>query len=356
VLSNLWEFVIKGDTDCVPAIGSDGTIYLGNFDGRFWALSPDGESKWIFETSKAGKANIEIRSSPAIGADGSLYFGCRDSRVYALSGDGSLKWTFETGGWVDSSPALGADGTIYVGSWDHSFYALSPDGNKKWAFATKGVVTSSPVINREGSILIGSHDGKMYCLSPDGTKRWEYNAGAQIISSPAIDGDDMLCITSVDGMFHALNPDGTLRWKLKTGGVTASSPVIGEGGNIYVGVNKNLWAISREGRKLWDHPATYDAYQQPIHAAPVAMADGTIMLVSGYGLLVALDQQRTIVWQSYVYGFGSGGPAVAKDGTIYVPSSIPNVGRCMTALSNSVQVARSPWPKFRGPQGNGRAE
>ena len=71
-----------------------------------------------------------IDSSPAIGADGTIYVGSEDDNLYALTDNGtsgSLKWKYATGIVIESSPALGADGTIYVGSNDNNLYALTPE-------------------------------------------------------------------------------------------------------------------------------------------------------------------------------------------------------------------------------------
>ncbi len=354
-LTNLWTLIIKGHSDCVPAVASNGTIYLPNFDGKLWAANPDGTRRWVFETRKVGRTNIEIKSSPAIGADGTVFFGCRDERVYAVTPGGAVAWAYKTGGWVDSSPAIGSDGSVYVGSWDKNLYAFTGSGTKKWQFATGGEITSSPSVGGDGLIYFGSHDGKFYAIKSDGTKAWDYTAGASILSSAAIDADGTLYFTSVDGNFHALASGGLVKWKLKTGGATESSPVIGQDGSVFVGVNKEIWRISREGRKVWSHPATYDAYQQPIHSTPCALEDGSLIAVSGYGLLAAYNQKPAMTWRYYLYGFGSGGPAIASDGTIYVAAGLPGVGRAIVALSNTVGMARSPWPAFRGPCGDGRA-
>ena len=56
--------------------------------------------------------------SAAIGADGTIYVGSWDGKLYAISPYGTLKWSYTTGGSVRSAPALGADGTVYVGSED----------------------------------------------------------------------------------------------------------------------------------------------------------------------------------------------------------------------------------------------
>lgn len=76
--------------------------------------------KWEYLTG------FSIVSSPAIGADGTIYVGSRDNRnrLYAINPDGTKKWEFLTGDDVGFSPAIGADGTIYVGSLDHKLYAI----------------------------------------------------------------------------------------------------------------------------------------------------------------------------------------------------------------------------------------
>ena len=66
------------------------------------------------------KTNFPVSSSPAIGSDGSVYIGSLDYSIYALSPWGSLMWKYATGYVVSSSPAISLDGTVYVGSVDNS--------------------------------------------------------------------------------------------------------------------------------------------------------------------------------------------------------------------------------------------
>ena len=67
-------------------------------------------------------------SYPAIGSDGTVYVGSKDHKLYALSGKtGAKLWEFETGDYVSSSPAIGTDGTVYVGSNDHKLNAIKTD-------------------------------------------------------------------------------------------------------------------------------------------------------------------------------------------------------------------------------------
>ena len=67
-------------------------------------------------------------SSPAIGSDGTVYVGSADNKLYAIKGKSGVKlWEFETESVVRSSPAIGPDGTVYVGSWDKKLYAIKTD-------------------------------------------------------------------------------------------------------------------------------------------------------------------------------------------------------------------------------------
>ena len=95
---------------------------VGSQDGKLYAINgKSGVKLWEFETGG------RVHSSPAIGSDGTVYVGSGwpDKKLYAINGQSGVKlWEFETGGYVDSSPAIGSDGTVYVGSGDEKLYAI----------------------------------------------------------------------------------------------------------------------------------------------------------------------------------------------------------------------------------------
>lgn len=130
---------------------------------RHTGLSPyvgaqSGTLKWRFQTGDP------LFSSPAIGADGTVYVGSADHYLYAINPDGTQKWRFQTVHYMDSSPAIGADGTVYVGSYDGDVDAINPDGTQKWSFQTEGSVESSPAIGADGTVYVGSDDGYLYAI------------------------------------------------------------------------------------------------------------------------------------------------------------------------------------------------
>ena len=230
-----------------PALGPDGTVYLsagyspeiiyavdGTTGVKRWQFLADG---YAYDPNSAPSVLYSVMSSPAVGSDGTVYVGAYVGKVYALDGaTGARKWEFPTGGPVRSSPAIGADGTVYVGSTDRNVYALDGvTGRPRWAFATGGQVISSPAIDREGTVYVGSCDHRIYALEgTTGIQKWVFTTGDDVTSSPVLAADGTLYASSRDGYFYALDAaTGGLKWDLPlpAGGSSAS---IGTDGTIYV--------------------------------------------------------------------------------------------------------------------------
>ena len=165
------------DEGCGDGYASDPDSKKVNWQGKgvmvgivvlviLWVMfRADGsDTLWEFETG-AG-----VLSSPAIGSDGTVYVGSQDEKLYAINGKtGGKLWEFVTGGYVHSSPAIGSDGTVYVGSVDGKLYALNgKTGVKLWEFQTGSLVTSSsPAIGSDGTVYVGSRDKKLYAIKTD---------------------------------------------------------------------------------------------------------------------------------------------------------------------------------------------
>ncbi|MEW5804615.1 MAG: PQQ-binding-like beta-propeller repeat protein [bacterium] len=330
-----WSCQTGNALDSSPAIGSNGSIYVGSNDGKLYALDPDdGSLKWHYQTGR------NIDSSPAIGSDGSVYAGSNNGKLYAFNhNDGSLKWSYQTKGIIHSSPAIGIDGTIYVGSDDYNLYAInSNDGSLKWSYLTKERIRSSPAIGSDGTIYAVSYDGSIYAIKPDKSLKWKRpDIGAHIDSSPAIGSDDTIYVGSDSQYLYALAPnDGSIKWKLLTRGNIQSSPAIGSDGIIYVGSNDGrLYAINPDGSLRWDYPTG-----NPIHSSPAIGADGTIYVGSSNGNLYALNPGNGS--PKWIYPTGKAidsSPAIGADGSIYVGNDDGKfyaIGEDLTSPSCSV--------------------
>jgi outer membrane protein assembly factor BamB/methionine-rich copper-binding protein CopC len=311
-----WKYNAGGSVASSPAIGPDGTIYVGSRDNAnsLYALNPNGTQKWSYTTGGA------IGSSPAIGSDGTIYFGSQDKNLYALNPNGTKKWSYTTGGMVASSPAIGTDGTIYFGSEDNNLYALYQNGTLKWNYTTGGMVDSSPAIGSDGTIYFGSFDANLYALNPNGTLKWNYTSGSTVESSPAIGSDGTVYFGGDDGYLYALNPiDGTQKWNFSTTNLNPIlSPAIGADGTIYVGAfdNNTLYALNpANGAIKWSYTAN-----DIVESSPTIGSDGTIYFGSDDTNLYALNPNGTQKWSYTTGSMITSGPAIGSDGTLYFGS------------------------------------
>jgi len=121
------------------SIGPDGTVYANSkLPPTVYAYNSDGTLKWKYQADTC--CGVDVAATPAIGTDGTIYVGQNLSEhgaMLALNPDGTLKWRADYGH-APTSPALDADGTIYYGggSGTPSVFALNPDGSLKWEYDT----------------------------------------------------------------------------------------------------------------------------------------------------------------------------------------------------------------------------
>ncbi|MGA1841912.1 MAG: PQQ-binding-like beta-propeller repeat protein [bacterium] len=111
--------------------------YDHEFYGTVYALDPNGVLKWSYRMGGFFYLNSNIQYPtifrfpdsfvPILAGDGTVYAGNYDGKVYALDPNGTLKDTYQTGGHVFSSPAIGDDGTVYIGSNDGKLRAFGGD-------------------------------------------------------------------------------------------------------------------------------------------------------------------------------------------------------------------------------------
>jgi len=321
-----------------PAIGPDGTIYVGSGDSSLYAVSTDGTVRWKYATG----GNVE--SAPTIAPDGTVYFGSDRNYVCALNPDGTLRWNYTTGSSVRSSPAIATDGTVYVGSTDHRLYAFDPNGTLKWSYLTGSTVSSSPAISADGTIYVGSYDHYLYALNPDSTLRWRYDFGDHINYASACIGADGTIYCGGDRndwsqSLYALNPNGTLNWVCSLNGDVRSSPAIGVDGTIYIGSNDYcVHALHPDGTLKW----SYETGASIRYSSPAIASDGTVYVGSSDGYLYALSPDGTLKWRYETEGIVRSSPTIGPDGTVYFTSC----DGYLYALKGTSPLADSPWPKF----------
>jgi large repetitive protein len=156
-----------------PSIAPDGTIYGNNHNSEVFAFNPDGTMKWSYQADDC--CSVDVPPVPAIGRDGTIYVGMTigldpgiEGAMLALNPDGTLKWEVHHGRFP-TAPAIGGNGTIYFGSGSgtpSSLFALNPDGTLKWQYDDAGgaYVRTPPAIGR-GHVYAGSANG-FFAIGP----------------------------------------------------------------------------------------------------------------------------------------------------------------------------------------------
>ena len=323
-----------------PCIGPDGTIYIGSRGDTLRAFAPNGNIKWSFYV----RYQPDFTTSPVIDDDGTIFFS--STYLFALNPDGSVKWQYyleETRG----SPAVGSDGTVYVTSFQQ-LCSFTPDGTLNWA--TTIFPISSPVIGQDGTIYLGSWDLVQNSLSlaainPDGTVNWRLST-PDFVNPPAIDDDGSLYFVSEDTLYSISNL-GVQEWMFPFPVPIERrvTPAIGFNGTIYIGTSGvddtgYLYAISNQGELLW-------TFSTPgkVTTTPTIGVDGTLYFGCHDGYLYAVDDSGSLMWKYDSGSWIGSSPAIANDGTIYFGTSKYFLYALKT---ESLGLADTPWPKFRG--------
>jgi hypothetical protein len=282
---------------------------------------------------------------PVVGAEGTIYI--PHQGLVALTPDGSIKWRAASGVYRSGTvtPVIASDGIIYggnafswtLGSGTGFIYALDPGGRNLWGLDIN--LITSLTLASDGTIYAGTgYEGEgeatLYAVNPNGTVKWKFVSApgrgwfrdsaigldgsiiASIVFSPSLE-------TPPNPTIYALDPkDGSVKWQLELPFWTdISPPTIGPDGTIYLGTPSPhlekgvLYAISSEGILKWTLELTDGT------GMPAVASDGTIY-VAGVGwlsshesALFAIRPDGSIKW-SYPVRVTSP-PVIGGDGTIY---------------------------------------
>lgn len=306
---------------------NNGTVYIGNLDGNFYAIDAlTGAKKWEFKTDGS------INSTPTV-VNGVVFFASWDKKIYALDAiTGAKKW--------ESNPMtvkllqpfaapIVVNGVLYyVG--DTALYSLdATTGVKKWEFVGDGIYSwqASPTVANGivYGIIRGNTGGKygMYALdATTGSVKWGPATDVYLSeSSPAIANGFVFAGSELNGLVALDATTGATKWKFDSGLITYSAPTVANG-VVYVGAgaithsnNDKLYAVdAATGIKKWEFK-TPDG--SPDYSSPM-VASGIVYIGAG-GTLYAVDAATGIKqWEAKpeVGNLIFSGPVVAT-GLVY---------------------------------------
>jgi outer membrane protein assembly factor BamB len=121
-----------------PAVGPDGTIYVGLDDPFLRAVEPNGAIKWIKQLGMTGGFTISVVNN------GLIYNASDDGYVCVIDPNGFEVSRFKGSGWL-GFPAVAQDGTLFV----------SDANNRVWAISNTGCSPQQTILHRPQDLSAG---------------------------------------------------------------------------------------------------------------------------------------------------------------------------------------------------------
>jgi outer membrane protein assembly factor BamB len=178
----LWAQPVEG-VNC-------GCIYIASMDNNVYSFD-SGTGKQLWKTSE--DLGGSIVGKPAVGSDGTLYVGSFGSKMVALDGtNGNVKWRFTTQDWVWAGPALD-NNILYFGDLSGNFYAVNAaDGTSVWGpIKPNNSIVDTPLISGD-KIYLTTEADTLYTISTAGEIVNSTIVGGVLYSTPLIAGDKIL--------------------------------------------------------------------------------------------------------------------------------------------------------------------
>jgi outer membrane protein assembly factor BamB len=151
-----------------PALGKDGTLYVGSDKGRLLALYPhDGSIRWsVDEKSCAGGCGKwkKVTQTPAIGPNGLITFGTQEGILLQVSRAGEVQWALDLGDRLWGSPVLDEDGVAFVATHLGALYAIDPNAEVLWSLDGGDHFHASAALGSQGTLYLGTKYGKYYSI------------------------------------------------------------------------------------------------------------------------------------------------------------------------------------------------
>ena len=327
-----------------PIIGPDGTIYLGSERPNYlYAINPDGTLKWRYQLFDTDYNNYGyVYSVPAIDSNGVIYIGCKDGYLYAINSDGTLKWKYLTGDNVGTAVVIDSNNIIYFGSSDDYLYALNPDGNLKWKYQMEHTdimeygclaIDSNGIVYFTRSSGTGPYSIILYAINSDGSLKWKITIVSGYIttnSSPVLDeaNNQIYIIVPEAGYLYCYDFDGNQKWTLQinqsNNNVGTPSVAAFSGQYLYLVDDDaydihNIIKVDVNGNKIKTLTLN-DGSNEKIHCSPVLDSNENLFIQYDNKLYIISSDLEIMkqVGLKFKDNYMPTSSAIAEDGTIYV--------------------------------------
>jgi len=315
------------------AVAPDGArLYVATLAGELVALSRDGLERFRVPLGKDKKGH-PARSyvAPAVGPDGTVYVGSDAGKLLAVTPEGRVKMSVDLGDEVDVAPLVLPGGDVVVAA-GKAVVRVDPRGNVVQKFeAKKKVYTAPALVGRDPSkldahdlVVVGSQDDHVYGLVV-GTFEVAFRTtlGADVDGSPAVFDDGTFAVGTDAGEVVRLGTDGRVLGRTSVGGFVRGPLSIARNGDVLVGTYGPAPKVVRvRGDAIvgaFPIQGT-GAREHGIHGGPLEDATGTLYFGTQDDHVYGVSTDGEIVFDFATKGDVDAPLTLLDDGTLIVPS------------------------------------
>ncbi len=320
-----------GAFTATPVIYAD-TIYIGDLDGHFTALSLEtGKTLWQFDSPDSGfPSAAAVSTEPeypfvVVGDD----FGvirCLNTK------SGKVVWDLTMEGEISGGPTILHSSEIpvvLVGSQDATLVCLQlTDGEIVWRHEIADQIRCSPTVDKSDDghrVFLAGCDSTLHILDAmNGKTVAEIPLGGPTGTTPSVSGSDVFFGTE-GGIFFAVNYlQEKVRWQ--AGGDSQKpayrSSATMAGNLVFVGSRgRAVEAFNKiDGSLCWRHPMRGRVDASPVavriieKGTSAAKPSGSVLVADAAGDIKLLrNHDGSTCWEFSAGGGFSGSPAVVRD-------------------------------------------
>lgn len=187
----------NGGANAGLAVDAMGVIYCGLSSANgFSRTTTDGKNL----SPNLGKGYTAGATLPAIDSDGNIYVAFSEGIIASYSPDGVENWSYSIGSKVDQGgPVIDKNGNIYVGTKGNEILSLTKNGSKRWSYTNSAPLSGVPAIDSKGRLHIGDEAGNYIVLDiENGNELHKETLGTKVWSSPVISDFGIIFIAFED--------------------------------------------------------------------------------------------------------------------------------------------------------------
>ncbi|MBX3274051.1 MAG: PQQ-binding-like beta-propeller repeat protein [Sandaracinaceae bacterium] len=213
-------------------------------------------------------------------------------------------------------PTIGADGTLYFAT-DRGLVALDADGIERWAVG-QWHLPAAPSLTPAGHVVAVSREGFVIDVTPEGVVHRTASLGEPVRGAPLVLDDGSVIVGTLASRVHRL--DASLRRTAVTAvpeSVTAALARTRRGG-FAASAGRWLVLLSPDVRSLRQISLGVRASGHPAVAD-----DGTVWVPTADGVLFAIDGRGRVRTRTELGArhYDDAGLAIGRDGAVRVPTN-----------------------------------